>query len=83
MLGFKALIALQVKASGSLPRKQPQRTAKPTAIYALSAALEKGVVKSEPLKFRGHNTKIQPVMALMQGVVLVSQAVLQDKRVVF
>ena len=60
---------LQVKASGSLPRKQPQRTAKPTAFYALSAVQQKGVVNPRLLKFRGCITKKQAVSAVLRGVV--------------
>ena len=57
-LGFKAFSSLQVKASGSLPRKQSQRTAKPTAFYAISAAHGKGVVNPKILKIRGRKSKI-------------------------
>ena len=49
---------LQVKVSGSLHRKHPQRTAKPTAFYALSATHKKGVVKPRLLKIRGRKSKI-------------------------
>ena len=81
MLDLRALIALQVKASGSLPRKQSQRTAKPTAFYALSATHKKGVVKPRLLKIRGRITKKYAVSALLRGVVQESRAVSEGTKI--
>ena len=72
---YTAFSILRVKASGSLPRKQSQRTAKPTAFYALSATHKKGVVKPRLLKIRGRITKKYAVSALLRGVVQESRAV--------
>ena len=80
MLDLRAFIALQVKASGSLPRKQSQRTAKPTAFYALSAVHQKGVVNPKILKIRGRKSKNQPLSALLRGIVQEPLAVSEETK---